>query len=239
MDNPGYVSLTRMKGLYDELRVVANNIANASTTGFRAESLVFAEVLAPADVDGGALAMAAPRAHVTSPRQGGFTMTGGQFDLAIEGDAYFQIQTPNGPRLTRAGAFALGPEGELQTTRGDLVLDLGGAPIQIPPGVGDVAIAEDGSISAAGQLLGQIGVFAAAPESLLREDGVNFRFEGQVEPALDARVAQGALEQSNVSGVEQMARLIEVQRAYELSQSLLDMEDNRQREAVRTLGRIS
>jgi flagellar basal-body rod protein FlgF len=238
MDNPGYVGLTRMKGLYDELRVVANNIANASTAGFRAESLVFAEVLVPAEVDGGALAMAAPRAHLTSPVQGGFDNTGGQFDLAIEGDGYFQIQTQRGPRLTRAGAFTLGPDGQLQTQRGDMVLDQGGAPIQIPPGVGDVSIAQDGTVSAGGQLFAQVGLFTAPPEQMLREDGVNFRVDGQPQPALDARVAQGFLEQSNVSGVEQMARLIEVQRAYELGQSMLEAEDNRQREAVRTLGRV-
>jgi flagellar basal-body rod protein FlgF len=239
MDNPGYVALTRVKGLYDELRVVANNIANASTKGFRAESLVFAEVLTPADVDGEALAMAAPRAHVTSPRQGGFDGTGGEFDLAIEGDAYFQVLTPNGPRLTRAGAFTLSPEGELQNALGERVTDQGGAPIQIPPGAGAVSIAEDGTISAGGQQLGQVGLFTLPPEQLLREDGVRFRFEGQANAALDARIAQGFLEQSNVSGVEQMSRLIEVQRAYELSMRMMDNQDEIQREAVRTLGRVS
>ena len=239
MDNPGYVSLTRMKGLADELRAVANNIANASTTGFRAEGVVFAEVLARADVDGGALAMAQPRAHVTDPAPGAMTMTGGPLDIAIEGASFFQVETPNGNRLTRAGAFSLSPEGDLVTILGHRVLGAGGAPVAIPPDAGAVAIAPDGTVSADGLPLAQIGVFEADPVDMAREDGVLFRVEGPVNPAPDSRVVQGFLEDSNVDPVMEMTRMIEVQRAYELGQSLLDMEDDRQREAIRTLGRSS
>jgi len=237
MDNPGYIGLTRMKGLADEMRAVANNIANSSTTGFRSEALVFAEVLAQAPVDGGALAMAAPRAHVTDPSPGGFTATGGNFDLAIEGEGYFQVLTPQGPRLTRAGAFLIGPDGAVQNAQGAALLDAGGGPILIAPDARNVLIAEDGAISVNGQPVGQVGVFDAPPESLLREDGVTFRTDAAPDPAPDARIKQGFLEDSNVSPVEQMARMIEVQRAYELGQSFLDMEDERLREAVRTIGR--
>ncbi len=239
MDNPGYVGLTRMKGLADELRVVANNIANLSTTGFRAEGVVFAEVLVEGAVDGGALAMAQPRAHVTDPSPGGLVQTGGPLDLAIEGEGFFQVETPNGPRLTRAGAFALSPEGDVVTMLGHRVLDQGGAPLAVPPGTGPVVIARDGTISADGLPIGEVGVFAAEQDALLREDGVLFRADGPVGPADGAGVLQGFLEESNVDPVTQMARLIEVQRAYELGQSFLDMEDQRMREAVRTIGRTA
>ncbi len=239
MDNPGYIGLTRMKGLADEMRAVANNIANSSTTGFRTESLVFAEVLAEAAVDGGALAMAAPRAHVTDPTPGGFTATGGTFDLAIDGAGYFQVMTPQGPRLTRAGAFMIGADGAVQNAQGHALLDTGGGPILIAPDARNILIGEDGAISVNGQPVGQVGVFDAAPQDLLREDGVNFRLDGAADPVIDARVKQGFLEDSNVSPVEQMARMIEVQRAYELGQSFLDMEDQRLREAVRTIGATS
>lgn len=238
MDNPGYISLTRMKGLTDELRAIANNIANSATTGFRGESLVFAEVLEAAEVDGGAIAMSAPRAHITDPRQGGMTDTGGTFDVAINGEGFFQVMSPNGPRLTRSGAFATDAEGGLVTMQGYQVLDAGGGPIQLPPNARSIMIGEDGSVSADGALVGQVGLFDAAPGQLLREDGVNFRFDGEVEPAADSTIRQGFLEQSNVNAVDQMARLIEVQRAYELGQSFVTMEDERQRESVRTLGRL-
>lgn len=239
MDNPGYIGVTRMTGLLDELRVVANNIANVSTTGFRAENLVFAEVLAEADVDGGALAMAAPRAHYTDEVGGALRATGNAFDLAIEGDGYFQVQTPEGLRLTRAGSFLRGPGGELVTPQGHPVMNEGGAPIQIPVGATDVVISDDGSISANGQPLDRVGLFRVSAEETLRQEGVLFRADEGVEPDLDSRVRQGFIEGSNVNPMREMARLIELQRAYEQGQSFLDLENERQREAVRTLGRTA
>lgn len=240
MDNPGYVSLTRMRGLEDELRAVANNIANASTTGYRSEGVVFAEVLQRADVDGGALAMAQPRARVTDPSPGGVTLTGGKLDLAITGEGFFRLRTEAGDRLTRAGAFTLSPEGDLVTMDGHAVLDPGGAPVAIPPDAMPVAIAEDGTVSdPAGQPIAEIGLFDADPVDLIREDGVRFRVDGPMREAGAARLLQGYLEESNVDPVNELTRMIEVQRAYELGQSFLDLEDERMREAVRTLGRSS
>ncbi|TVQ54503.1 MAG: flagellar hook-basal body complex protein [Rhodobacteraceae bacterium] len=237
MDNPGYVALTRMRGLADELRVVANNVANLATVGFRGEQVVFAEVLVAADVDGGALAMAAPRAHVTDPSPGGFRPTGGALDIAIAGDGYFQVQTPEGVRLTRAGAFSRSVEGLVVNAQGHALLDAGGAPIGLPPDMADIHITEDGTVTAEGEPVAQIGLVTADPLSLVRLDGVLFRADGDVEEDAESRVMQGFLEESNVSPVAEIARLIEVQRAYELGQSLLDLEDQRIREAVRTLGR--
>jgi flagellar basal-body rod protein FlgF len=239
MDNPGYIGLTRIKGLADEMRAVANNIANLSTTGFRAEGLVFAEVLQRGEMDGGALSMAQPRAHFTDDSPGGFAATGGPLDLAIEGPAYFQVETPNGPRLTRAGAFTLTAEGEVVNMQGHRLLTPGGAPLALPPGAANITIARDGTVAADGFPVDEVGLFDADPETLLREDGVLFRFEGEIGPAAESGVLQGFLEQSNVDPVVEMTRMIEVQRAYELGQSFLEMEDERMRGAVRTIGRTS
>ncbi|SEA56093.1 flagellar hook-basal body complex protein [Rubrimonas cliftonensis] len=238
MDNPGYIGVTRMNGLADELRAIANNIANSSTAGYRAEALVFAEVLAEADVEGGAIAMSAPRAHYTLETGGAMKATGGDLDLAIDGEGYFQVTTPDGPRLTRAGAFTLSPEGEVLTPDGHLLLDQGGAPVNIPPGSGKIAIGPDGAVSADGAPVAQIGLFAADAGKMLRQDGVLFRIDGDPEPAQGAKVVQGFIEGSNVRPMVEMSRLIEVQRAYEAGQSILDMEDNRLRKAVETLGRV-
>jgi flagellar basal-body rod protein FlgF len=239
MDNPGYIGATRMNGLQDELRLVANNIANVSTDGYRATNLVFAEVLAEAEVQGGALAMAAPRAHYTDANPGGLRATGGALDLAIQGDAWFQIETPQGPRLTRAGAYRIDAQGTVVNAQGHALLNEGGGRINVPQGARDIVIGDDGAISVDGQPLARVGLFTAEPIQMLREDGVRFRVDGPIQPAQDATMRQGFVEGSNVSAVREMARLVEIQRAYEQNQSFLDAEDQRQREAVRTLGRTA
>jgi flagellar basal-body rod protein FlgF len=239
MDNAGYVGLTRMRGLADEIRAVANNIANISTTGFRAERVVFAEVLMEVEGDGGNLAMSEPRAHYNDTTSGGFQPTGGELDLAIDGDGFFQVQTPDGPRLTRAGSFIRDAQGNLVTRDGLPVLGPGGAPVAIPPDATSIAVARDGTIAADGAPVAQIGVFSAAPATLVREGGVRFRSTGEIAVAADAGVLQGFIENSNVNPVEELSRMIEVQRSYELGQTFLDREDERLRDAIRTLGRTA
>ena len=237
MDASGYVTLTRQTGLLRELQTVANNVANLSTTGFRSEGVIFAEHVRDAG-DAPSLSMASAEAHVTSAAQGPLTRTGGRFDLAIEGPGYFQIETPDGLRLTRAGAFLRNADGELATPDGARLLDAGGTPLFVPPDGKSVAVSTDGTLSVDGRPLGQIGlVLPEDPASLRREDGVRFHSDGALLPVEDAVIQQGFLENSNVDPVGEMARLIEVQRSYELGQSFLDREDERIRAVIRTLGR--
>ncbi len=228
MDNAIYTTLTRQAGLWNELRSLANNIANADTAGFRAEGITFSEFVQDLGRGQPSLSMAAARVRETSLAPGPVEMTGAPLDLAIEGDAFFMIETPGGPRLTRAGAFTTNEAGDLVTAEGFPVLDAGGAPLFVPLGNGPVSIGADGTISAGGEVVGQVGLFApAATADLVREDGVRFRATGEVLPAEGARVLQGFLEGSNVDPVAEVARLIEVQRAYELGQSFLEREDER------------
>lgn len=235
MDNAGYTALTRQSGLMAEMRTIANNIANANTTGFRAEGVIFAEHIKQTGSD--SLSMATASVRDTVQTQGALAQTGGPFDLAIEGNGFFLIDTPNGQRLTRAGSFTPNEVGDLVTMDGHPVLDAGGAPVFIPTGLGPVGIAPDGTISAGGRPVGQIGLFLPEdPLSLTREDGVRFSTNG-VLPAEDSRMLQGYVEESNVDPVLQVARMIEVQRAYELGQSFMENEDKRIRGVIDTLGR--
>ncbi len=235
MDNAGYTTLTRQSGLMAELRVVANNIANANTTGYRAEGLIFAEYVQ--DTGRESLSMTSAEVRNTNMSQGSLSQTGGTFDLAIEGDGFFLIETPNGQRLTRAGAFTPNELGDLVTLDGYRVLDAAGAPVFVPQGAGQIAIAPDGTISAGEQPVGQIGLYLPEdPTSLVREDGVRFSSNRPI-PAEQGRILQGFVEESNVDPVMQIARMIEVQRAYELGQSFLDKEDQRIRGVIDTLGR--
>lgn len=237
MDNAGYVTLSRQSGLMREMQIVANNIANAATTGFRQEGLIFSEHVARTE-HGASLSMAGASAHNTSMVQGTLTQTNGRFDLAIEGAGFFLIETPRGERMTRAGSFAPNGQGDLVTTGGFRVLDAGGAPVFIPPDATDLSVSADGTVSAAGRPLTQIGLFRPAdPIDLRREDGVMFRATGDIEPQEGGRILQGFLENSNVDPIGQMARMIEVQRAYELGQSFLDAENERLRDALKTFVR--
>jgi flagellar basal-body rod protein FlgF len=238
MENATYTALTRQSGLMNEMRVVANNIANLSTTGFRAEGVIFAEHIKALGPNDSSLSMATASARNTLSAQGTLTQTGGSFDLAIEGEGFFLVETPNGERLTRAGAFTPNENGDLVTPEGHRVLDAGGAPVFVPQGAGPVGIAPDGTISAGGQPVGQIGLVTPLDAlGMVREDGVRFRADGGYEPVFEGRMLQGFVEESNVDPVLEITRMIEVQRAYELGQSFLDKEDERIRSAIRALGK--
>ncbi|WP_375573803.1 flagellar hook-basal body complex protein [Seohaeicola saemankumensis] len=234
MDNAIYTTLTRQSGLMREIQALANNIANASTTGFRQENVIFSEHVKR--VAGGAsLSMATASVRHTSMLQAGLTQTGGPLDLAIEGEGFFLIDTPQGERLTRAGHFSTSAEGELVTADGHRVLDSGGAPVFLPPDAGPLSVAADGTLSANGLPLSQIGLVRPRdPSGLIRETGLLFRANDGFEPAENGRIVQGFLESSNVDAIGQIARMIEVQRAYEMGQSLLEREDERIRTAIKT-----
>lgn len=234
MENGGYTTLTRQTGLMREMRVIANNIANSATTGFRQEGVIFSEYVSDLD-NAPSLSMALGNVRNTSLEQGALTQTGARFDFAIEGAGFFIVATPQGERLTRAGSFSPNAEGELVTPSGNHVLDSGGAPIFIPPDISDLSVAADGTLSTGGRPLAQLGIASPTEGTeLLREDGVMFRADGAIEPALRARVMQGFLESSNVNSIGQVARMIEVQRAYELGQSFTEKENERIGNAIKT-----
>lgn len=239
MDNASYVALTRQSGLVGEMRTVANNIANTATSGYRQEGLIFSEFVKRVD-SGDSLSMARGNVRRTSFEQGALTQTGGTFDFAIEGDGFFLVQTPAGERLTRAGSFSPGPDGDLVNLQGYPVLDPGGAPVFVPAEARTISVGADGTLSADGDPVGQIAVVQPSdPIDMIREDGVLFRTAGEIEPSDGARLLQGFLENSNVDAISQITRMIEVQRAYEMGQSFLEAEDERVRKSIESLTRTS
>jgi flagellar basal-body rod protein FlgF len=237
MDLAGYIALTRQSGLAKELQSVANNISNISTTGYRREGVVFAEEVRALPLEGGSVAMTAARVRFTDELQGALQETGGTLDLAIEGDGYFTVRTPAGERLTRAGAFTRDADGIVVNMDGHPLLDEGGGEIMIPFEAKAVAVASDGTVSVDGGPVARLGLVTVEDKPrLFRESGVLFRADGATQPLEGGRVVQGFLEQSNVSPVGEMARMVAVQRAYEYGQRLLEQEDERIRLVVRVLG---
>ena len=237
MDNATYVTLTRQSGLLKELQTVANNVANMATAGYRAEGVVFAEMIEALPTEGGSVAMTDARVRYTAGTQGGLSQTGGTLDLAIQGDGFFLIEYPEEDRLTRNGAFTTNPQDELVTMDGYRVLDAGGAPVFVPPDAKTIAFSPDGTMSADGRPIAQIGIYRVENSAdLLRADGVTFTTEAELLPSEDVLVSQGYIEDSNVNPVWEVTRMIEVQRAYELGQKFLDKEDERMRAVLRVLG---
>ena len=236
MDSIGYTTLTRQSGLMREMEIVAHNIANISTTGFRREGLIFSEHVSRLDGEP-SLSMASGNTRLIDLSQAGLSQSGGTYDLAIQGNGFFQVLTPDGERLTRAGAFTPSAEGTLVTPDGYTLLDAGGAAVAVPPGAKSVSIGQDGTMSADGVAVARVGLWQPTdPLSLRHVAGTLFAADAGVEPAEGGIMLQGMLEDSNVEPVTEIARMITVQRAYELGQSLLDREDARVRAVIQTLG---
>lgn len=236
MDNAGYVSLSRQSGLMRELNMIANNIANVSTSGYRRESVIFAEHVKAMDGGDPSLSIATMNHRYVDFSAGQISGSDNPLDMAIEGDGFFLVESPDGPRLTRAGSFSLNGVGELVNSEGRRVLDEGGGALVLPPQSTSIAVAADGSITADNQPVGRIGVVTADAAYLVREGDNMFRAERGYTPVDAPRVRQNALEGSNVSAVTEIAHLIEVQRAYEMGQSFMQSDDERIKRTVRELG---
>ena len=153
-----YVTLSRQSGLMSEMRLVANNIANANTTGYRQQGLVFSEFIQDMPKSP-SLSMSRAEARNTSLRQGVLTETGGQFDFAIEGDGFFMLETPDGNRLTRAGSFSPNAEGDLVAMDGARVMDANGAPVFIPPDAATIDVGSDGTPECRWAIVGSVRRF--------------------------------------------------------------------------------
>jgi flagellar basal-body rod protein FlgF len=246
MENALLVGLSRQMTLRRELEVVANNVANVNTSGFKAEQLLFQEHLMPV-----ARADAFPTQdrrlrYVVDPRtvtnlEGGSTeRTGNDLDVALQGRGFFAVQTPRGERFTRAGNFHLDAQGRLVTASGDQVMGESG-PIVFTADDGAISIGGDGTISTRQGQRGKLRVVQFANEAALtREGGTLFAAgaEARPEPARQARVLQGAIERSNVQPVLEMGRMIEITRAYQTVSQMIERTQDLRRTAIERLAQL-
>jgi flagellar basal-body rod protein FlgF len=244
MDNAIYVGLSRQMILQRELDIVANNLANVDTVGFKLESMI---------TNPDPLPLASPSGlptTVTFAMQGGverdFTQgpliqTNAALDVAIQGRGFFEISTASGPRYTRDGRFRLDPTGRLVTQDGDPVQN-GGADITLNPLLGPIGISSSGVISQAGQIVGQLPVVDFASLSALSKDGNNlFRNDSNLAPqaATDATLSQGMIETSNVEPVKEITKLIQINRAYDAISNMMASNATLSQTAIQRLGAVT
>jgi flagellar basal-body rod protein FlgF/flagellar basal-body rod protein FlgG len=227
MDSGYYAAMTGLVARTQALDIAATNLANASTPGYRAEQEYFRSVLMGSDAADSQLGKTVNnfgliRGDRLNMSQGAIQQTGNPLDLAIEGQGFFEGQTPNGLRYTRDGGFHRTPGGMLVTAAGEPVLSAIGQPIPVPPG--EVSVGSDGALSVAGGVVATIGVFTFPKGTELTAEGTGHYVAPEgVKPLLakDAAIHQGAIENANQGTIPGTLNLIVVQREAEMMEKAL------------------
>ena len=241
MDNAQLITLSRQLGLQRQMDVVANNLANINTNGFKSEDIMFEEYLMPKAEDN-AFPQADRDLHFTedwSTRHnmsiGSIEQTGAPLDVAISGNGFLSVQTSAGERYSRDGAMSIDSTGTLVDTSGNPVLSTSG-PVHFDSADTDIAISPDGTISTSQGAKGKLKLTEFADPQTLTREGTNYYSGSGGAPDTTSRVAQGSLERSNVSGVSEMVNMIRVQRAYQTIANIMEQQDQLRQTAVQQLG---
>ena len=211
MDNSIYVTLSRELSLFRDMDVAANNVANANTTGFNAEHIMF-NTFVQKDINQGQpnkVNFAYNASTYRNTENGPIRTTGNDLDVAIQGNGYFTVDTPLGDRYTRAGNFQIDGAGTLVNADGYAVMDSSGQHINFPENVTSVQIGEAGNIKVNGEDFGAIGVVQFDnPQLMERLSGTMFKSEIAPQQAENFRIAQGSLESANVQPVTELTHMI-------------------------------
>ncbi|MGR7994633.1 MULTISPECIES: flagellar basal-body rod protein FlgF [unclassified Xanthobacter] len=238
MSSTVYVSLSAQMAADKRLATIANNIANLGTPGFRAEAVRFESVMSEAGGD--SVAYVSKGETFTSLKAGSVTPTGNPLDMAVEGDGWFAVRTAQGTGYTRDGRLKMSPEGELRTMGGAPILDAGGAPVMIDPTGGEVRIGADGAVFQGRKAVARVGLFLLPPgATLTRHDGATVIADQPgtlVQDFTRNMVRQGYVEGANVDPVQEMTRLITLQRAFEEAASAVSQSEDATSSVIRQLG---
>ena len=243
MQNAQLISLSRQIALQRQMDVVANNLANLNTTGFKAESLLFAPYQMPvaADNDFGSqtqLTYTEDWATTHDMTTGALDQTGNPLDLAVMGNGFLTVQTAAGPRYTRSGSLAINASGTLVDLGGNPVLADGGE-VHFDTADTNITILKDGTINTSQGNKGKLSVVEFANPQAMTREGNNLWAGSNPQPATATSVVQGAIEHSNVSGVSEMAQMMRVQRAYQQLADAMQRQDDLRNTAVQKLGSLA
>lgn len=234
------------------LDLVANNMANQSTPGFKAERMMFREYLQETGAttpDGKkeGISFVQDIASYRDLSDGAIIQTGSEFDVAIAGDGFMTVETPDGPRYTRGGSLSLDRERRLVTSKGHPVLSGGGAPITLPRDAVGFMIAEDGTVSVRrggdtkiNVRLDRLGVVNFEDPRKMRNTSDGLLTTDQSPNSMEKpRVIQGAIEQSNVQAIREMTDMMEILRTYQSVQKAIDSESERRKTALAQLSKTT
>ncbi|MGD9536929.1 MAG: flagellar basal-body rod protein FlgF [Alphaproteobacteria bacterium] len=237
MTNTIYVTLARQMLLRNEMDVVAQNIANASTTAYKGERILFEEHLYQS-ADGSSVSYVVEAGTKRDHAAGRIERTGNDLDVAVNGDGYFVVDGKNGPAYTRQGHFQLDGKGTLVTSSGAPVLDANSRPIVIGR-ASHVTIGRDGTIATDRGPLGRIQLVEIENEDQLQRLGEGlFAYGGEPPKPMqpeEVDLQQGALEASNVSPIVEMTRMIELVRSYQSAQRMMDTDNELLRKSIQEM----
>jgi flagellar basal-body rod protein FlgF len=238
--NTTYVGLSYQIALQRKMDMVANNIANIDTAGFKNGSILFAEHLVKENSDM-PLSMVSDYGNYRDFGQGPMQETGNKLDVALEGNGFLAVQDSDGSiKYTRNGQMHLNNLGQLVTSSGQPFLNSGGQPIVIPAGSTEISIAANGTVSTEAGAVSQLQVSRFEDPMKILPVG-NSLYETTQDPIADntkTRVRQGMIEGSNVNAVMEMTDMIEVMRKYESVARLLQREGELQSSMIQRLSRV-
>lgn len=238
MENALYIGLSRQVALQAQMNTIANNIANINTPGYKSQQMVFEEYLVNANKkDQETLSMVLDYGQFTVKSQGPLKLTGNPLDIAIEGDGYMMIETPEGTMYTRAGNFKLNENGEIVNGSGQRVLGAGEGPITIPRDAREIKIGTNGEVATEQGVVGQLGVveFNNMQDLEFMGNGLFKSVNDAGAPPVNSKVRQNMIEGSNVQGVLEMTNMIDVSRQYQSMHRMLQSEHDRQRSTIQKL----
>lgn len=242
MENSIYLGLSRQVALQTDMNIIANNVANANTTGYRAQNLLFSEYIsAPKGADD-ELSFVYNEGQYQNTTPGSINTTGNQLDIALEGPGYIGILGPGGGTVyTRDGHFEAQADGTLVTAAGFPVSAQGGGTITIPQGSTEVNIDKQGVVSNQEGIVGQISINEFQNLQDLEPIGNNLYRTDAVPAAAatETTVLQGALERSNVKTVLEVTRMIDTLRSFQNVQQLLQSENERMGSMIERLTRAN
>jgi flagellar basal-body rod protein FlgF len=243
MENAQLVSLSRQIALQRQMDVVANNMANLNTTGFKAENMLFQQFNMPVAADNDfagdqSVAYTQDWATIHDMTTGPLEQTGNPLDVALSGKGFLTVSTPAGDRYTRAGSLAINAAGTLVDLAGNPVLGDSGE-IHFDAADTGITILKDGTVTSSQGTKGKLAIAEFADTRELSREGNNLWSGGMPLPNQNTQVVQGSIERSNVSGVTEMAQMLRVQRAYEQMASLMSRQDDLRTSAVQKLGSLA
>lgn len=237
MENLSYIGLSQQMALYHQMEVVANNIANMNTPGYKSQDLLFKEYLNKIPAEGEKISQVQDYGTYRDTKQGSLTQTSNNLDVAIEGNGYFAVQTPQGVRYTRSGSFSLDGAGNIVTQGGYQLITSDSGPIQIPEGTTQINIMKDGSVATELGSIGQFKLVKFADEQSLvaTGDGLYDAQGQQAQPVDNPQVLQGFIESSNVQPITEMNKMIQITRMYEAVQHMLMTDHDDARKMIQKL----